>query len=262
MKLLIYLVISSFLVFGFGCKKDKPVTQKDSNDKWITDKNVLTFKLEYTSTKKLKKCSKFINDTLSEYFTIDYMDTTAIQKYFNKNSIQTHFRLYFIDTNKRTTKYHDLNADSSIYTKNNFTYSTSGFPNNETIDIIESNYNDIYYKINDNGNDITYEEGNLLYNYYTPSDTISKLEIPLDLFYQIIPTYIGVFGKVNKHLLRKYYQTSAGPSSIARSYRFEYTLDSEGKVLEFKKYKKEYPRDSTPPTNGIIQQIKYKYVFE
>ena len=255
-RLSIYTLILSLFVISYGCKKDK-VENNNTEETWTDDENVITFIMEYNSN-KLKKYSKLINDSLYQYFTYEYADTTVIQNSFNKNHEKLSSIIYFVDSFGKAILYNTFDSDSILICETSVIYSTNGFPEEFIInDLYAGNIN---FQIENNGEDITSEEGNMLYIYYDFFDTLSMVCVPYDLFYRITPSYSGVFGEVNQHLLQSYYQTSAGPGSIIRNYRFKYTLDSEGKVIKITKYQKEYSRNEEIPSYGIIQHINYEYI--
>lgn len=216
--------------------------------------------MEYGSNNKLKKYSKLINDTLYQYFTYEYTDSIVIQNNFDKNHEKLSNIVYFVNSCGKATSYNTFNSDSVLICETSINYSFNEFPEEFIInDLYAGNFSCI---ITNDGKGITSEEGNMLYIYYQFYDTLSIACIPYNLFYRVVPSYNGVFGKVNQHLLQSYYQTSARPGSTIRNYRFEYILNTEGKVIKVEKYQKEYTRGDEIPSSGIIQHINYEYIYE
>lgn len=256
-KLLIRKLLVFFLVFSFGCCKYQH-TSPDS--KWTKDEEIITFKMEYNSDNKLERYTKLVNKDISSYYTFEYSDTSVIQKISNKDHEQLSRTVYILDANKRAIKYYETNSMNETTYITSLTYSPSGFPDTIIVEDVLNNRS-MHGFINNNGEDIILENIDMLYLYYEFSDIKNIQSIPYDLNYQLIPNYLGIFGKGKKHLLHSYQVTPAGPGSIYGSYRFIHTLDADGKVIGVKKYKKKYGRYQKPPLYGTIQYIKYEYIF-
>ena len=237
------IIISSFLLFVYGCKKETD----DVN--WTINEIVVTFRLEYDSINQLIKYSYFRNNALHYYVTFNYSDTSLIQKNFNINSVETAKTVYLLDSNIRAVK------SISSYTTNNIDtieYSSSGFPRK----IKSRNSDTLYFK--DNGEDIISENVFVLFSNYAYSEALSKVSLPDDfmLFNDVIPSFTGAFGSVNQHLVSSTSGFIGGPGSSSYSSRFEYTFDLEDYVTEVKKYHK------STPQSGTISIFKYEYIFE
>ncbi|MFN6944986.1 MAG: hypothetical protein ACK4ND_08545 [Cytophagaceae bacterium] len=231
-----------------------------SEGSWTEKDDVITYRLEYDSDRRLKKESRYVNDNLHTYQTYEYFEDMVVQKNYNHNSILKNSYHYSLDEHKRVDRYDIKDAEGVVITKKSIQYSESGFPVKYTID--SSSSTPVSIDLRNDGNNITEELVGTFHTSYTPSDIVSNLSIPYELPSQLIPSYTGLFGKTNKYLLKNSLQSVAGPSGGAKSIIYAYSYGSEGRVKEIKCYLKEYARRESPPNYGTVQLVKYEYVFD
>lgn len=239
-------VISCLLLFSYGCKKDS------EDDHWKINDLVVTFKLEYNTFEQLTKYSELRNDSLFEFYTYDYSDTSLTEKRFDKNSEENGQTIFMLDTNGRGVKSYPLvnnNIDTIIY-------SPSGFLNSISV---ENVYPIVF---SDNGSEIISESIDMHFITFTPSEIISKVSLPDRYSLNVVPLFTGYFGATNQHLFASYTTGIAGPGGSITRGSFEYEFDSDGYVTQVKKYEILTYRNQPEPKYGTISYVNYEYHFE
>lgn len=238
--------ISCLLLFSYGCKKESEA------DNWKINDVVVTFKLEYNANEQLTKYAQLRNDSLFEFYTYDYSDTSLTEKRFDQNSQEIGHKVFVLDTNGRGVKSYPLvhnNIDTIIYAPSGFLDSI----------LVQNIYPIIF---SDNGSEIISESIDMRYTTFTPSEIIGKVSLPDRYSLNVVPLFTGSFGATNQHLFASYTTGVAGPGGSITRGRFEYEFDSDGYVTQVKKYEKLSYRYEPEPEYGTISYVNYEYHFE
>jgi len=240
-----FIIIAVLITIVFyGCNKET------TDDGWVINESVKTYLLEYDSKMNLTKYSEFINDTLHLYFTYEYSDSQLVEKQFDHNSDQVQIIKYVLDLNNRVVKSYSSFENHSIDT---IIYSPSGF-----LSKILINQDNLTFHYNDNGSDIISAAVEDYSSTIELAQELSILQLPNDYFMMPVPIYIGMFGKLNRHLAVKY--SSYVGLGTTREYEFEYSFNHDDLVTELKQRKTHY--NHSVPIEKTISYFKYEYVFE
>ncbi|MBN2683224.1 MAG: hypothetical protein JXR58_12000 [Bacteroidales bacterium] len=245
-KSLAQLILLILVIGVLSCRKETA----EKSFIWNDSETIITYRMEFNAENKLIKSSKFVNDELNLYTIVDYSDSMVVTTSYDNNFEKSSNTVYKLDLSGRATNRNYFDEDSNLIETDTIIYYSSGF--------IEE-YG--WLTFTNNGENITGANfESFLYLSYSFTDTLVHTKIPYDLD-SWEPSIIDVFGESNKHLLHGSSRYVAGPPGSSSSINYKYILDSEGRVIEMKKYSKDYPRHGPDPTSGTVYTYKYEYVY-
>lgn len=249
MKIFFIGLITCALLFSYGCHEKR----FDDDEKWIISDDLISFRLEYNTQKQLTKYSRFRNDSLSSYHTFDYIDSSLTERVFDQNSVETAEIIFTLDTNGRAVKSYSAFEN---YIMDTITYSTSGFLNSVLF------INNSSFIFNDNGSELNLESAYLFSIIYTPSEILSKTDLPNTYSLNVVLRFTGLFGRMDQHLIESYNSVVYGPGRRSTTGSFEYEFDAQGYVTQVKQYISTIHRNQPEHEYGLISYVTYEYVFE
>lgn len=236
-----------------SCKKEDLIV----NEGWQTSSNIIKYEIEIDSLNRTVKRTRYINDSLSQFFTYSYSDSLIVKREYNSNSELKLITAFHLDNSGKTTLFYELYPDSSVYSTHYVTYTYGDFP--ETIEMHYGESDPMFFDIYNNGSNLEYLRMDMFWWTLKYSNKNAVVRIPLEGYspWRIEDNFLG---PGNEKLLSRESSGGVGPGSGVAETSYEYVFDSEGRVTEMKKYKKSWGRDETKPEYGIIQIFRFEYI--